>query len=53
MTTNHQKGPRRAVSRRAFLKTTAGTAALLGALRTNFPFGVRVAEAAPPYRPWS
>jgi nitrate/nitrite transport system substrate-binding protein len=48
MTTNHQKGPRRAVSRRAFLKTTAGTAALLGALGTNFPFGVRVAEAAGP-----
>ncbi len=48
MTTNHNKGPRRAVSRRAFLKTTAGTAALLGAVRTNFPFGVRVAEAAGP-----
>src|ERR1700681_4075914 len=48
MTTNHNNGPRRAVSRRAFLKTTAGTAALLGALRTNFPFGVRVAEAAGP-----
>jgi nitrate/nitrite transport system substrate-binding protein len=48
MTTNHNNGPRRAVSRRAFLKTTAGTAALLGALRTNFPFGVHVAEAAGP-----
>ena len=48
MTTKHNNGPRRAVSRRAFLKTTAGTAALLGAVRTNFPFGVHVAEAAGP-----
>jgi len=48
MTTNHNNGPRRAVTRRAFLKTTAGTAALLGAVRTNFPFGVHVAEAAGP-----
>jgi nitrate/nitrite transport system substrate-binding protein len=48
MTTPSPKAPRRAVSRRAFLKTTAGTAALLGALRTNFPFGVHVAEAAGP-----
>jgi nitrate/nitrite transport system substrate-binding protein len=48
MTTNHNNGPRRAVSRRAFLKTTVGTAALLGAVRTNFPFGVHVAEAAGP-----
>jgi len=48
MTTHSPKAPRRAVSRRAFLKTTAGTAALLGALRTNFPFGVHVAEAAGP-----
>src|SRR4030081_320244 len=48
MTTHSPKAPRRALSRRAFLKTTAGTAALLGALRTNFPFGVHVAEAAGP-----
>ncbi len=48
MTTHSPKAPRCAVSRRAFLKTTAGTAALLGAVRTNFPFGVRVAEAAGP-----
>src|SRR5712672_1890431 len=48
MTTKHNNGPRRAVSRRAFLKTTAGTAALLGAVRTNFPFGVHIAEAAGP-----
>src|SRR5262245_7198982 len=39
---------RRTLSRRAFLKTTAGTAALLGALKTEFPFGVHVAEAAGP-----
>src|SRR5215831_10075550 len=39
---------RRALTRRGFLKTTAGTAALLGALKTEFPFGVNVAEAAGP-----
>jgi nitrate/nitrite transport system substrate-binding protein len=40
--------PRRGLSRRAFLKTTAGTAALVGALHADFPFGVHVAEAAGP-----
>ena len=39
---------RRGLSRRAFLKTTAGTAALLGALQTKFPAGVHIAEAAGP-----
>jgi nitrate/nitrite transport system substrate-binding protein len=39
---------KRGLSRRAFLKTTAGTAALIGALKTNFPAGVHVAEAAGP-----
>jgi nitrate/nitrite transport system substrate-binding protein len=39
---------RRHLSRRAFLKTTAGTAALLGALQMKFPAGVHVAEAAGP-----
>src|SRR3981081_3628067 len=48
MTTNHNEGPRRPAGRRAFRKTTVGTAALLGAVRTNFPFGVHVAEAAGP-----
>ena len=33
------------ISRRTFLKSTAGTAALLGAAQTQFPFGVHVAEA--------
>jgi nitrate/nitrite transport system substrate-binding protein len=36
------------LSRRALLKATAGTAALLGALQTKFPAGVHVAEAAGP-----
>ena len=39
---------RRGLSRRAFLKTTAGTAALLGAVQTKFPAGVHIAEAAGP-----
>jgi nitrate/nitrite transport system substrate-binding protein len=39
---------RRGVSRRAFLKTTAGTAALIGTLKANFPAGVHIAQAAGP-----
>jgi nitrate/nitrite transport system substrate-binding protein len=39
---------RRRISRRSFLKTSAGTAALLGAVGTKFPFGVHIAEAAGP-----
>src|SRR5262249_27929852 len=38
----------RGLSRRAFLKAGAETAALLGAINTQFPFGVHVAEAAGP-----
>ena len=38
----------REISRRSFLKTTAGTAALMGALQTQFPFGVHIAEAQGP-----
>ena len=37
-----------ALSRRAFLKATAATAALVAALRTDFSAGVHVAEAAGP-----
>src|SRR5438270_3622659 len=49
MTATNDKNPSpRRVTRRAFLKTSAGTAALLGALKTNFPAGVHVAEAAGP-----
>ena len=50
MTTTCDTGTkgRHTLSRRAFLKTTASTAALLGALKTEFPFGVHVAEAAGP-----
>ncbi len=36
------------ISRRSFLKTTAGTAALVGAVQTQFPFGVHIAEAQGP-----
>jgi nitrate/nitrite transport system substrate-binding protein len=39
---------RRGVSRRAFLKASAGTAALMGALQAQFPFGLHIAEAAGP-----
>jgi nitrate/nitrite transport system substrate-binding protein len=54
MTTTRDIGPkipretRRGLSRRAFLKTTAGTAALVGALQAKFPAGVHIAEAAGP-----
>ena len=36
------------ISRRALLKGTAGTAALLGAVKTQFPFGLPMAHAAGP-----
>jgi nitrate/nitrite transport system substrate-binding protein len=36
------------ISRRALLKGTAGAAALLGAVKTQFPFGVSIAQAAGP-----
>lgn len=36
------------LNRRGFLKASAGTAALLGAVNGQFPFGVHVAEAAGP-----
>ena len=50
MTTTRDTGTikRRGLSRRAFLKTSAGTAALLGAVQSQFPFGAHVAEAAGP-----
>jgi nitrate/nitrite transport system substrate-binding protein len=36
------------ISRRALLKAGAGTAALMAALKTDFPYGVNIAEAAGP-----
>jgi nitrate/nitrite transport system substrate-binding protein len=50
MTSHSNSGTKnsRGLTRRAFLQTTAGTAALAGALQTSFPFGVHVAEAAGP-----
>ncbi len=36
------------ISRRALLKAGAGTAALVAALKANFPYGVNIAEAAGP-----
>jgi nitrate/nitrite transport system substrate-binding protein len=47
MTTDSKK-PGRRISRRSFLKATAGTAALLGAVQSQFPFGAHVAQAAGP-----
>ena len=42
------KSRNKGISRRAFLKASAGTAALLGAAQTQFPFGAHVAQAAGP-----
>lgn len=41
-------GNARGISRRGILKASAGTAALLAALKTKFPYGVGIAEAAGP-----
>ena len=50
MTTTGIKGTKspRGLSRRALLKATAGTAALLGALQAKFPAGAHIAQAAGP-----
>jgi nitrate/nitrite transport system substrate-binding protein len=50
MTTEFHKGnnKRGGLNRRKFLKASAGTAALMAAIKTQFPFGVSVAEAAGP-----
>src|SRR5215471_15114537 len=48
MSSDASSKARRALTRRGFLKTTAGTAALLGALKSEFPFGAHVAQAAGP-----
>ena len=49
MTTTGIKGTKsRGLSRRALLKATAGTAALLGALQAKFPGGAHIAQAAGP-----
>lgn len=45
---NKMSASRRGMDRRSFLKASAGTAALLGAINSQFPFGVHVAEAAGP-----
>ena len=46
--TNKPIDSRRKLSRRSFLKTSAGTAALLGTVSSQFPFGVHIAQAAGP-----
>jgi len=38
----------RGISRRGLLKVGAGTAALMAAVRTSFPYGIGIAEAAGP-----
>src|SRR6266481_1586498 len=49
MTATNDKNPSpRRVTRRAFLKASAGTAALMGAIATEFPWGVHIAQAAGP-----
>jgi len=42
------KGTGKRISRRSFIKASASTAALLTAVKTQFPFGVGIAEAAGP-----
>lgn len=42
------KSRNKGISRRTFLKASAGTAALLGAVQTQFPFGTHIAQAAGP-----
>ena len=46
--TNKPIDNRRKLSRRSFLKTSAGTAALLGTVGSQFPFGAHIAQAAGP-----
>src|SRR5476651_1699130 len=48
MTINNRSNNRLGLNRRSFLKTGAGTAALLGAVGTQFPFGVHIAQADGP-----
>jgi len=48
MTKDTKSPARHRISRRAFLKRTAGTAALLAAAKTSFIGGVHIAEAAGP-----
>jgi nitrate/nitrite transport system substrate-binding protein len=48
MTINKGSSGRKGLNRRSFLKASAGTAALLGAVNTQFPFGAYIAQAAGP-----
>jgi nitrate/nitrite transport system substrate-binding protein len=48
MTIKQGRNGCRGLSRRSFLKAGAGTAALLGAVNMQFPFGAYIAEAAGP-----
>ena len=48
MTTKTEIAKPGRISRRTFLKTSAGSAALLAAVQSQFPFGVHVAQAAGP-----
>jgi nitrate/nitrite transport system substrate-binding protein len=48
MASDIEKETGKRISRRSFIKATASTAALLTAVKTQFPFGVGIAEAAGP-----
>jgi nitrate/nitrite transport system substrate-binding protein len=49
MASEIEKGTgKRRISRRAFIKASASTAALLTSVKTQFPFGVGIAQAAGP-----
>lgn len=48
MTTKQTSDGKFKLNRRSFLKSSASTAAMLGAVGTQFPFGVHIAQAAGP-----
>jgi nitrate/nitrite transport system substrate-binding protein len=48
MASDIEKKTGKRISRRSFIKATASTAALLTAVKTQFPFGIGIAEAAGP-----
>src|SRR5262245_28385777 len=47
-TSDQRTKTKRGLTRRGFLRTSAGTAALVAAAQAQFPFGAYVAEAAGP-----
>ena len=48
MTSIRDKSSSSRINRRQFVKSTAASAALVGAVQSQFPFGAHVAQAAGP-----